>query len=100
MTGLEFVGSFDHRGLLNVGESYSRKVDARLPADAQGTGYLFVQTGGPYEFIHTDNNRARSGAIAVTHVNPPKADLEVVSVSAPTSALDGQSIDVALDRPK
>ncbi len=93
-TGLQQIGNFDRAGLLNVGESYSRTVNVNVPLTANGPGYFFVQTGGPYEFIYTNNNTGRSGAVAVNYIPPPRTDLEVISVNAPTTALDGQSINV------
>ncbi|MEO8428859.1 MAG: CARDB domain-containing protein, partial [Verrucomicrobiota bacterium] len=50
--------------------------------------------GGPYEGIFTDNNTGRSGSFALTFVPPPRGDLEVTRVTAPSAVLDGQGIDV------
>jgi hypothetical protein len=63
-------GSFDHVGALSPGDSYLHSADVTLPASlAPGTYYLIVDTAGrgdPYEFVHDDNNRGASQAIAVT----------------------------------
>src|SRR5208337_2702146 len=56
-----------------------------------GTRYIFVQTGGPYQFIYTSGNQGRSAAVQVTYVAPPAVDLDVLSVSGPTTALDSST---------
>jgi 6-phosphogluconolactonase (cycloisomerase 2 family) len=88
------LGSFDHEGTLGVGGSYTHTVDATLPQDlAAGTYYLAVHTGGPYEFIYTDNNTAVSGPVAVTVT--PLPDLKPLTLTAsPTTANGGDKVDV------
>ena len=56
---------------------------------------MFVSTGGPFEFIYTDNNSARSEAVSVQYVPPPPLDLEVVSVTGPSAISDGAMVDIS-----
>jgi hypothetical protein len=93
-TGMRRIGTFTHLGILGPGDGYTRTAQVVLPANVSGPQYLFVRTGGPYEFVHTDNNQGRSGAVAVTLVPLPQVDLEVTSVSAPTSARESQQVEV------
>ena len=62
-----------------------------LPEDLSGTQYIFVQTGGPYQFIYTSGNQGRSDAVQVTYVPPPAVDLDVLGVTGPTTALDSSA---------
>ncbi|MCL4179872.1 MAG: tandem-95 repeat protein, partial [Verrucomicrobia bacterium] len=92
--GWRMIGSFSHAGPLGLGDSYSRSAEVVLPADASGTIYLFVRTGGPFEFIYTENNTARSEAVEVQYVPPPRSDLEVTVVTGPAEAVDGESVEI------
>ena len=56
---------------LAPGESRTLTAQVTLPSDLSGTHYLFVVTGGPFEFIYTNNNSARSNPVSVTFVPPP-----------------------------
>ncbi|MGE4182659.1 MAG: putative Ig domain-containing protein, partial [Limisphaerales bacterium] len=94
-TGRRLIGVYSRAGRLDVGGTYTRTVETTVPSDATGTGYFVVTTGGPYEAIFTDNNSRRSDPIAITFIPPPQADLELTSVSAPSEAPDGASIDVS-----
>src|SRR4051812_5100151 len=46
---------FQHFGHLAVDGTYTRTGEILLPDGSEGTFYVVV-TGGPFEFIHTDNN--------------------------------------------
>ena len=63
-----------------------------LPDGISGPHYFVVDTGGPYEFLYTDNNRRVSDPVAVTLTIPP--DLTVPSVVAPSSAEAGSYVDI------
>ena len=56
------VASFDHIGFLAPGGTYTRTGRITLPDGIEGTYYAFVQTGGPFEFVYTDNNSRMLGA--------------------------------------
>lgn len=82
-----------HYGQLAVGAGYERTVNYRLPDGLEGTFYIVVATGGPFEFVHTDNNRRISNALEVQLTPPP--DLIVTDIVAPTETIvEGTSIDV------
>ena len=90
-TGMQFLESFTHVGALGVGDGYTRDVQVTLPEDLSGTQYLFVETGGPYQFIYTSGNQGRSGPVQVTYVPPPAVNLDVLSVTGPTTAFDSST---------
>ena len=54
---------------------------------------MLVQTGGPFEFVHTDNNRSAAKAMAVTL--SPSADLRVDDLAATATVHEGGTLDVA-----
>ncbi|WDD36491.1 CARDB domain-containing protein (plasmid) [Nostoc sp. UHCC 0926] len=87
------LGSFEHVGALAVGGTYNPSVDVTLPNGLSGNYYLVVTTGGPFEFIYTDNNSRTSNAVQVNFTPPP--DLVVTNVTSPTAAQSGNKIDVS-----
>jgi hypothetical protein len=87
------LGTLDHKGVLAVGGGYSRTAQVTLPNGLTGTFFVVVRTSGPFEFVYTTNNSAVSGAVGVTLTVPP--DLTVDDITAPTSAMAGQKIDIA-----
>ncbi|MFO0443142.1 MAG: CARDB domain-containing protein, partial [Betaproteobacteria bacterium] len=80
-------------GQLGVGGSYTRTIQATLPQGLEGTWYVQVDTGGPFEFVYTNNNSGRSGAVAVTLA--PSPDLVVESIEAPATALEGSLLELS-----
>jgi hypothetical protein len=50
------LGDFERAGALAVGGSYTRTVQVNLPEGISGSHYLVAKTGGPFEFIYTENN--------------------------------------------
>jgi YD repeat-containing protein len=86
------LGKFKHFGHLDVSDSYTRAGTLALENGLAGTFYLVVVTGGPYEFVYTDNNATVSTAMEV--VVPPLADLQVADISAPVAAVEGERIDI------
>jgi len=89
---IEMLGRFSHFGHLDVSGSYERTGTVTLPDGLEGDYYVVVVTGGPFEFIHTDNNDAVSDLLPVT-LTPP-LDLTVTDVLAPATAEEGSAIDV------
>jgi hypothetical protein len=86
------LGSFDRAGALAVGDRYTRTVQVTLPEGISGSHYLVAKTGGPFEFIYTDNNTLVSNAVDVTFTAPP--DLTVTDIIAPTAVTSGNKIDL------
>ncbi|MCW9030677.1 MAG: hypothetical protein OQK58_04255 [Gammaproteobacteria bacterium] len=92
-TDLKSLGSFTHYGQVAPGLSYERSVDVNIPNGLSGQYYIVVKTGGPYEFIYTDNNQRVIGPIDIQLSDSP--DLVVTNIAAPLSALDGDEIDLS-----
>ncbi|MDH4349648.1 MAG: hypothetical protein OEW56_00680, partial [Gemmatimonadota bacterium] len=86
------VAIFDHIGFLAPDGSYTRTGRIALPDGIEGSYYAIVETGGPFEFVYTDNNGRVSGPIEVRLTTPP--DLVVSDIVAPESAPEGSAIDV------
>lgn len=87
------LGSFTHTGYLAPSGSYTRTADVALPIDKVGTYYVVVKTGGPYEFVYTDNDQRVSGPLAITLTPPP--DLVVTNITTPSTAVSASRIDVS-----
>ena len=81
-----------HLGYLAAGDSYVGNFTVTLPEGIEGDYYIHVGTGGPFEFIHTDNNTGSSAAVPVSL--SPSADLVVRSLEAPASAREGGQIEI------
>lgn len=92
-SGLLSVGSFSHIGPLATEQSYARTAQIQLPNGLEGTYYLVVRTGGPYEFRYTGNNSLTSEAIAVSLT--PSPDLFVSDIVGPTNAKAGDKVDIS-----
>ncbi len=91
---IRLLGSFYHLGQLAVGDGYDRVGTVPLPDGIAGDYYLVVRTGGPFEFIHTDNNGRVSDQFSVSLTPPP--DLVVTGITAPTEPVEeGTRVDVA-----
>ncbi|HDR14303.1 MAG TPA: hypothetical protein ENN79_02220, partial [Desulfobacteraceae bacterium] len=102
-TGAVLLSRSSRVGNLAPGDFYSRTVEVIIPIDMKAqvestvARYLFVKAAaasGPYEFIYTGNNLSEPVPVEVTYTVPPMSDLEIVSVSAPASASDGDAVDV------
>ncbi|RYE29450.1 MAG: hypothetical protein EOP23_21425, partial [Hyphomicrobiales bacterium] len=93
LTQLIAAQGFDHIGALAKDEGYSRSGTLNLPNGLTGTVYVLVQTGGPFEFVYTDNNRSVAKPMAVTL--SPSADLRVDDLAATATVSEGGTIDVA-----
>ncbi|OYY60760.1 MAG: hypothetical protein B7Y51_11290, partial [Burkholderiales bacterium 28-67-8] len=92
-TGVVATGSFDHLGVLAAGTGYDRKGNVSLPEGLSGTFYVFIDTGSPYEFIYAGDNRVLAGMVDVAVA--PSADLIVQDITAPTSAHEGDAIQIS-----
>ncbi|TAK53398.1 MAG: hypothetical protein EPO25_10765, partial [Gammaproteobacteria bacterium] len=91
-TGVLLTREFDHLGALAAGAGYDRSVLVDLPNGVTGTYYVFVRTGGPFEFIYTGDNTTLAGETIITLA--PSADLVVTDITAPEEGLEGRPIEV------
>ncbi|MAE65735.1 MAG: hypothetical protein CMJ18_15810, partial [Phycisphaeraceae bacterium] len=92
-TGVVATYSFNHVGVLAVDGFYDRAATLTLPNGISGTFYAKVITGGPFEFVFTDNNDAVSGPFEVTLTPPP--NLTVTDIVVPTQPVtSGTRIDL------
>ena len=87
------LGSASHIGQLAVGDRYSRSIDVTLPEGIEGNFYINVRTGGPFEFVFTNNNTDSTVAIPVALSKSP--DLKVETITLPATAQEGSVIDVS-----
>ncbi len=94
------LGSFEHLGFVQAGDSYTRTAAVNLPNGVEGTYYLVVlQPGGPslrsnpFEFVYLDNNTLVSDPFQIGLSPPP--DLVVSEITAPATAEEGTSIDIS-----
>ena len=91
-------GVFNHLGPIAPNESYTRTAQITLPDGLDGVYYFIVTAAAqspPYEFIYgngTDNVTA-SSPFTINLTPPP--DLAVNSVSAPTTAEEGSTVQVS-----
>ncbi len=95
---IEDYGLFNHLGPVGPGGSYTRTARVVLPEGLSGTYYFVVTaaagTNAPFEFIYGNgtDNISVSAPFAINLTPPP--DLTVTSVSAPTIAEEGSTIQV------
>ncbi|UUZ69429.1 hypothetical protein LP416_08025 [Polaromonas sp. P2-4] len=87
------LGTASHIGQLAVGDRYTRSIDVTLPEGIEGNFYINVRTGGPFEFIFTNNNVGSTVSIPVELSKSP--DLKVETITLPTTAQEGAVIDVS-----
>src|SRR5262249_40938030 len=95
--GTQIVGEteqYTHEGTLGIDGAYTHTVDFFVPHDLPGgIYYLVVETGGPYEFLYTDNNRRVSAPVTITF--SPTPDLTPIAlIAVPTTANSGEMVDV------
>jgi len=87
------LGSASHIGQIMVGDRYSRSIDVTLPEGIEGNFYINVKTGGPFEFVYTNNNTGSTVSIPVELSKSP--DLKVETITLPTTAQEGAVVDVS-----
>ncbi|WP_233259655.1 CARDB domain-containing protein, partial [Ramlibacter sp. WS9] len=94
--GTQVVAQFasaSHIGALAVNDAYQRSVTVTVPEGLSGDFYVNVSTGGPFEFLHTGNNRTASAVVPITLSISP--DLVVEQVNLPASANEGGLIELS-----
>ena len=98
-----YLGDYWHGGGLASGQSYSAQASFRVPNGFSGPYYVFVVTDSPGKknprgsvFEHTaeNNNATASGQPLIIEV-PPPSDLQVTSITIPSSAQVGDPISVS-----
>ncbi len=90
------LGTFNHRGALAAGESYTDSETVTIPAGINGQFYFLVKTdagGAVFENGELANNVGASTVRTVSLTPPP--DLDVASVTAPDSATPGHALAFA-----
>ena len=95
--------SFSHHGSLSATGSYSQTESVLLPATSSGTYYVVVETDPDGSVFEGPSPASNTGydplPIQVTFVAPPPppppSDLEVTSISPPSDASSGQSVNLA-----
>ena len=89
-------GLFNHLGPLGPNDNYVRTGNVVLPNGLDGT-YYFVVTAAvdntPFQFIYGTQNVAVSAPFTINLT--PSPDLTVASVSAPTTAQEGSTVQVS-----
>ncbi|MDH3460422.1 MAG: hypothetical protein OEM00_05480, partial [Burkholderiaceae bacterium] len=89
------LGSAGHLGQMAKDASYGRSIEVTLPQGISGQWYLNVSTGGPFEFIYTNNNTGSSLAVPVQLSPSPDLKVKPDSVTVPTTAQEGAVVDVS-----
>ncbi len=86
------IGTYRHTGILKTGESYTKSVSVNLPYKPAGKYYLAVKSDSGLEVLEPDTRADNISLVSAIDVLTPYADLTVVNVSAPESALSGENI--------
>jgi subtilase family serine protease len=90
------LADFNHEGLLNVNDSYSRTENVEIPFNLEGDYQVFVVTdvvtdldNGVYEGTNESNNVSKALPISIFRQTP---DLQVTTIGLPVTALSGTPI--------
>ncbi|MDP1667162.1 MAG: CARDB domain-containing protein [Methylobacter sp.] len=86
------IGTYRHNGALKAGESYTKSVSVNLPYKPAGRYYLAVKSDSGLEVLEPDTRADNTSLVSAIDVQTPYADLTVVNVTAPESALSGENI--------
>lgn len=83
-----------HSGSLNVGQSYQAVQSVNLPTGISGDYYFIVVTDSQNQvYEHSNEANNLKASTATTHINlTPPPDLNVSTVSAPSTALAGHPV--------
>ena len=91
------IGTYTRNGNLNASASYTDSLDVFLPIYSVGNYVLIIKTDNndvEYEYLAEGNNTAFS---LITIAEPPPADLIVSSITHPSSAIAGSTVNVEWD---
>lgn len=92
----QYLGSVQHIGSLNPGDSYEVVLNGTIPVTFYGEVYFYVHTdvyGQVYEHVANNNNITRSQSVNV--ILSPPADLIPLEIEIPSSVSTGQKITVS-----
>ncbi len=95
---IQDYGLFNHLGPIGPGENYVRTGQVTLPNGLSGTYYFVVTAAAnnpPFEFIYGNGTDNVSVSAPFTINLTPPPDLTVSSVSAPSTAEEGTTIQVS-----
>jgi subtilase family serine protease len=91
-----YLGTVKHAGHLAAGQSYTIDTTVDLPTDLVGAFYLIVVTNPPIDnprgkvFESNQRNNDRAASLILDY--PPPSDLQVTTITAPSSATIGQPV--------
>jgi len=86
------IGTYRHNGALKAGESYTKSVSVNLPYKPAGRYYLAVKSDSGLEVLEPDTRADNTSPVSAIDLQTSYADLTVVNVTAPESALSGENI--------
>ncbi len=91
-----FLGSVPNASYLGVGERYTNMLTTTLPRNVEGIYYFIVQVDGSRSVpeLEGESDNATASLQVPIELTPPP-DLQVDSVSGPTSAFSGQPITLS-----
>lgn len=94
--GAIFMGTFAHNGPVPAGSNYQASASITLPYRFSGAYYVMVwaDSGNNLGEASNQNNNSTISPTPLLVIQAPLPDLQVTSVTAPTSALEGQNITV------
>ena len=102
-TADRYLGNASHSGGLTRGQSYNGQSSFRVPAGYAGPYYVIVATDAPsnekprgqvFEQTNEGNNATPSSQPLIIEV-PPPSDLQVTSISIPSSAKVGDPLTIS-----
>ncbi len=85
------IGFLIRQEILPGGETYNASLDVFVPAGFTGQWYLFIVTDNNNQIAESSENNNTSGVLGLNLQLTPPADLLVSSVTAPATAMPGES---------
>ena len=102
LTTDRYIGSYQHTGGLAAGGSYSNTLTFQVPNNLPGNAYyvfvvtdpaLTTSTGAVFESNETNNSIHSTVPMIID--TPPPTDLQVDSVTVPTTAMAGDPVTIS-----
>lgn len=91
------IGTIRHTGALAVGGSYSQTATLRVPMRPEGRYYLGIKTDSGSEVVEPDTRADNVSVARAIDLAAAYSDLNVLSVSGPTTAQSGENIQISWD---